>query len=82
MAIDTPNETAAADTVTAAPAAAATPQTEFKVSLEHFATQLSSRDKRVALIHGWVHSEKVAKRFRDLPSSYQARFKAFETQPA
>jgi hypothetical protein len=59
---------------TVSPAAAAQTPASFKVSLEHFATQLSARDKRVALIHGWVHTEKVAKRFK-------ARYQAFEKQP-
>lgn len=85
MAIDTPQETAPApaDTAAVAPAVApaATHHRHFKVSLEHFATGLSKRDKRVALIHGWAHTEKAAKRFRDLPANYEARFKAFENQP-
>lgn len=64
-----------------APVASARPAAATKVSLEYFATQLSARDKRVALIHGWVHTEKAAKRFRDLPANYQARYVAFENQP-
>jgi len=88
MAIDTPtNETAAEPAVAAATAADTTSTAAhakpgaFKVSLEHFATRLSASDKRVALIHGWVHSEKRAKKFRDLPANYQARFAAFASKP-
>lgn len=76
---DTPTteQTAAAAT----PAVAAHAKTEFKVSLENFATKLSGNDKRVALIHGWVHTMKAEKKFRDLPSNYAASFAAFAGTP-
>ena len=76
-----PVAAAPVSTTNVTPAQAAQKPTNFKVSLEHFATQLSSRDKRVALIHGWVHTERVAKHMRDLPANYQARYVAFENQP-
>lgn len=81
---DTPTNDETAEVVAAAPAAAPAPAqaaATHKVSLEHFATRLSANDKRVALIHGWVHTEKAAKRFRDTHANYAARFQAFENQP-
>jgi hypothetical protein len=80
MAIDTPStETAAAPA--AAPAPAHKTHTAFKVSLEHFATRLSGTDKRVALIHGFVHTMKASKKFRDLPANYHAAFAAYANTP-
>jgi hypothetical protein len=76
MAIDTPSTTNAA-----APVAAPKPQAAFKVSLERFATKLSGTDKRVALIHGFVHMMKVAKKTRDLPANYQAAYEAYASTP-
>jgi len=90
MAIDTPtNETVSTPAVAEAevtatatsPVAARATHAHFKVSLEHFATRLSASDKRVALIHGWVNSEKRAKKFRDLATNYQARYVAFASKP-
>ncbi|MFM0165765.1 hypothetical protein PQR39_35715 [Paraburkholderia sediminicola] len=87
---DTPTtETAEVSTAAAAVAAPAAPATTstaparpaHKVSLEHFATRLSATDKRVALIYGWVNSEKRTKKFRDLPANYQARYAAFANKP-
>jgi hypothetical protein len=75
MAIDTPS------TETAAAPAAAKPHVPFKVSLERFATKLSGTDKRVALIHGFVHTMKVAKKFRDFPANYQAAYAAYANTP-
>jgi hypothetical protein len=77
MAIDTPSTAAAA----APEAAAKKPHVAFKVSLEHFATRLSGTDKRVALIHGFVHTMKAAKKFRDFPANYHAAFAAYAGTP-
>lgn len=79
MAIDTPTNETEAEVPAAAPAPSE--PAEFKVSLERFATKLSAKDKRVALIHGWVHTEKAAGRFRDFHANYQERFEAFATTP-
>ena len=75
MAIDTPS------TETAAAPAAQKPQAAFKVSLEHFATKLSGNDKRVALIHGFVHSMKATKKFRDTHENYHAAYHAYANTP-
>lgn len=69
------------DTPTAAAAAPATPE-EHAVTLEQFAIELSQRDKRVGLVNGFVFIEKQARRFKDLPSAYQARYDAFINAPA
>ncbi len=58
-----------------------TPSAAFKVSLERWATKQSAKDKRVALIHGFVHTMKVAKRFRDFPANYAAAYEAFAKAP-
>ncbi len=80
MAIDTPSTETAEAPAAVAPAAQK-PQSAFRVSLERFATKLSGTDKRVALIHGFVHTEKVAKRFRDTHANYAARYQAFAGTP-
>jgi hypothetical protein len=71
----------AAPAATTTAPAAKKPHTAFKVSLEHFATKLSGTDKRVALIHGFVHTMKVAKKFRDFPANYHAAFAAYAGTP-
>jgi hypothetical protein len=86
MANDTPSTETAAAPVAAAPApspapAAAKPQPKFKVSLERWATKKSGTDKRVALIHGFVHTMKVAKRFRDFAANYDAAYEAYANAP-
>lgn len=88
MANDTPStETEATPAVAVvaespAPAtASAKPQAAFKVSIERWATKLSVSDKRVGLIHGFVHTMKVAKNFRDYPASYAAAFEAYAHTP-
>lgn len=75
MAIDTPS------TASAVAPAAQKPQAAHKVSVEHFATRLSGTDKRVSLIHGFVHTMKVAKKFRDFPANYHAAFAAYADTP-
>jgi hypothetical protein len=77
MAIDTPST----ETAAAPDAAAHKPHTAHKVSLEHFATRLSGTDKRVALIHGFVHTMKAAKKFRDFPANYHAAFADYTHTP-
>jgi zona occludens toxin (predicted ATPase) len=76
-------ETTAAATVTdttsttAAPAAAGSRE----VTLRQFARELSLRDKRVALLHGFVFEEELARRFKDTEASYQARYVEFANKP-
>jgi hypothetical protein len=81
MAIDTPSTEPAAAPAALATAAQKPPHAAHKVSLEHFATKLSGTDKRVALIHGFVHTMKVAKKFRDFPANYHAAFAAYAGTP-
>jgi hypothetical protein len=42
---------------------------------------VSSRDKRVALLHGFIFEETKARRFKDTEANYQARFVQFANQP-
>lgn len=80
MAIDTPSTETAEAPAAVAPAAQKH-QAAFRVSLERFAAKLSGTDKRVALIHGFVHTEKAAKRMRDTHSAYASRYAAFANTP-
>jgi alpha-beta hydrolase superfamily lysophospholipase len=67
---------------TAAPVPTGDPVTDKasdKVSLNRFCTDLSTTDKRVELIGGFHHSEKVAGRLRDTAEAYSQRYAAFAT---
>lgn len=55
---------------------------DFPLSLHEFCTRLSATDRRVELIGGFEHSERVAGRIKDTESSYAARFDAFIITPA
>ena len=54
----------------------------FDQTLEEFCTQLSVTDRSVEMIGAFYASEKQAGRFKDLASSYSARYAAFKNQPA
>lgn len=84
-----PAATAAAATQTpaaapAAPIAAAVVKpaaAPAKITLNQFAIETSKRDKRVALLHGFVFEETLARRLKDTEAAYTARFREFETKP-
>lgn len=64
---------------------AATPQNEvaeYDLTLQEFCMRLSSIDKRVELIGGFEHSERVAGRAKDVESAYRQRYTAFINRPA
>ncbi len=69
--------TTAASTPAAAPAVAASPQ----ITLHQFALEVSGRDKRVALLHGFLHGEQTARRFKDTEANYEARYLEFANKP-
>lgn len=75
MPTDTTAATAAATSSNSA-ATTSVPQ----ITLDQFATEVSARDKRIALLHGFVFQEKLARRFKDTESNYQARFVTFASQ--
>jgi len=54
----------------------------FEQTVEEFCTQLSVTDRSVEMIGAFYASEKKAGRFKDLASSYSARYAAFKNQPA
>jgi hypothetical protein len=62
------------------PAASAEPAP--KTPLVEFCMRLSGRDRRVEMIAGFEHVEKLAGRLADTEQAYAARFEAFVTQPA
>ena len=55
---------------------------EFDLTLQEFCTRLSGTDKRVELIGGFEHSERVAGRAKDTETAYRSRFVAFANRPA
>lgn len=55
---------------------------DFPLTLSEFCTQLSSSDKRVALIGGFYHSEDAAGTIKDTVAAFTERFEAFINQPA
>ncbi len=55
---------------------------EPKTSLVEFCLRLSGRDRRVEMIAGFEHVEKMAGRLADVESAYAARFAAFVNKPA
>jgi ppGpp synthetase/RelA/SpoT-type nucleotidyltranferase len=62
-----------------------TPQSEvaeFDLTLQEFCMRLSNIDKRVELIGGFEHSERVAGRAKDTESAYRQRYTAFINRPA
>lgn len=54
----------------------------FPLTLDEFCTQLSSKDKRVALIGGFHHTEKANGTIKDTVAAFTARYEAFINQPA
>lgn len=58
-----------------------TPESE-PLSLTEFCIRLSAKDKRVELIGGFEHSERVAGRMSDTAEAYAGRYTAFLNQPA
>ena len=57
-------------------------EAETPLSLIEFCTRLSATDRRVELIGGFEHSERVAGRTKDVSSAFAARLAAFANQPA
>lgn len=55
---------------------------DFPLSLNEFCTRLSTTDRRVELIGGFEHSERVAGVGKDTSANFEARFAAFAKQPA
>lgn len=53
-----------------------------ELSLSEFCARLSSSDRRVELIGGFEHAERLAGRIKDTESAYAARYAAFLLQPA
>lgn len=65
------------------PVAQATPEkTSEPLSLNEFCIRLSTKDKRVELIGGFEHSERVAGRLSDTAEAYAERYGKFLNQPA
>lgn len=56
--------------------------TDFPLTLHEFCTRLSASDRRVELIGGFEHAERVAGRVKDTDANYGARFTAFINAPA
>lgn len=61
--------------------AAPAPKSE-PLSLNEFCIRLSTTDKRVELIGGFEHSERVAGRVADTAENYAERYTKFLNQPA
>lgn len=57
-------------------------ENSFPLTLVEFCTQLSSKDKRVALIGGFHHAETAAGTVKDTVAAFTARYEAFINQPA
>jgi hypothetical protein len=55
---------------------------DFPLTLTEFCTQLSSKDKRVALIGGFHHTETAAGTIKDTVAAFTTRYEAFINQPA
>lgn len=79
MASNKPSTEQATEAVPAESTAAA-PVT-FPLSLQEFCVRLSQTDRRVELIGGFEHSERVAGRHRDTEANYAKRYDEFVTQP-
>jgi len=63
-------------------AQAAPAQKSEPLSLNEFCIRLSAKDKRVELIGGFEHSERVAGRMTDTAENYSERYTKFLNQPA
>jgi hypothetical protein len=63
-------------------APAAADNSSFDLTLQEFCTRLSQTDKRVELIGGFEHSERVAGRLKDSEARFANRLAAFANQPA
>lgn len=63
-------------------AKAETPEISQPLPLNEFCMRLSTTDKRVELIGGFEHSERVAGRMADTAENYAERYTKFLTQPA
>lgn len=63
-------------------AAATSEEAEFPLTLDEFCTRLSRTDRRVELIGGFEHSERVAGRVKDVESAYAKRYAEFCNKPA
>ena len=57
-------------------------EAEIPLNLAEFCASLSSSDKRVELIGGFHHYEKLNGKIKDTRSNYLARFEAFAKMPA
>lgn len=52
------------------------------LTLNEFCIRLSTKDKRVELIGGFEHTERVAGRLKDTAENYADRYTKFLNQPA
>jgi hypothetical protein len=52
----------------------------FPLSLDHFCTNLSKRDRRVELISAFHSEEKLAGKVMDTDAAFLERFAAFTTR--
>lgn len=84
MAKETTHNTPVDAAVAAASPVASTPAVAeaFPLTLTEFCTRLSATDRRVELIGGFEHSEKVAGQVSDLEMNFAKRFAEFANQPA
>lgn len=57
-------------------------ENSYPLTLDEFCTQLSSKDKRVAMIGGFHHTESKAGTIKDTVAAFTARYEAFINQPA
>ena len=70
------------NTAAPAPAEPVNEAAPAKVSLKRFCIDLSSSDRRVELIGGFEHTERVAGRLLDTKEAYQQRYADFANAPA
>lgn len=70
------------NTAATAPADQVTDSAPAKVSLKRFCIDLSVSDRRVELIGGFEHTERVAGRLLDTKEAYAQRYADFANAPA
>lgn len=64
------------------PVSKVTSEQSTPLTLNEFCIRLSVEDKRVELIGGFEHTERVAGRLSDTYENYSERYKKFTTQAA